>query len=152
MTMTVGGTPIVEDGTYPGNLIALEDKQVPDRDNPEDTMTLRIWTFGLDALDSDGNPAEVEGISSTALGPRSKAYKWIAALLGRKLENGEQITRKMLLNQPCLVAVAANDNGYSKVTDVLPPQKVKAALDEGPLFPDSPPRRLAKLAADGLPE
>jgi len=162
LTMTVGGTPTVEDGTYPANLIALDDKPVPDRDNPEDTMTLRIWKFGLDALDSDGNPAEVEGVSSTALGPRSKAYKWISALLGRKLENGELITREMLLGRECLVTVAQNDNGYSKVIEVVSAPRKKGApvLDEGPLFPDSPPRTLTKSGVavtttidpvDGLP-
>ena len=154
MTMTVGGTPTVEDGTYPATLIGLEDKQVPDRDNPEDNMTLRIWSFSLDALDSDGNPAEVEGISSTALGPRSKAYKWITALLGRKLENGEEIKRSMLLNRRCMVTVAANDAGYSKVADVVPAPKAKPGIpDEGPLFPDSPPRLSRHVKnADGLPE
>jgi len=149
MTMTVGAVPIVPDGTYPATLIGLEDFEAPDFNNPEDNKTLRRWTFGLDGeLDADGNPAEIDGVSSTALGPRSKAYAWIEALLGRKLEKGESIARSQLLNKGCLVEVKQNEAGYSKINAVLPAPRRKGP-DSGPLFPDSPPRR--PVADDGLP-
>jgi len=126
MTMTVGAVPIVPDGTYPATLIGLEDFDAPDFNNPEDTKTLRRWTFGLDGeVDPDGNPAEIDGVSSTALGPRSKAYGWLEALLGRKLEKGESVTRSSLLNKPCLVRVEANDDGYSKIAAVVPAPKAR---------------------------
>jgi hypothetical protein len=150
MTMTVGAIPIVPDGTYPATLIGLEDFEAPDFNNPEDTKTLRRWTFGLDGeVDVDGNPAEIDGVSSTALGPRSKAYGWIEALLGRKLEKGETVTRSSLLNKTCLVTVEQNDDGYSKIAAVVPTPKARGGTSpasqkaaETPLvtYPDSPPR------------
>lgn len=149
MTMTVGAVPIVPDGTYPGTLIALEDFLAPDFNNPDDNKTLRRWTFGLDGeVDVDGNPAEIDGVSSTALGPRSKAYEWIEALLGRKLDKGETITRSMLLNKTCLVKVEQNKDGYSKVTAIIPAPRARGgtspASQQPPLvtYPDSPPARL----------
>lgn len=148
MTMTVGAVPIVPDGTYPATLIGLEDFEAPDFNNPEDNKTLRRWTFGLDGeVDADGNPAEIDGVSSTALGPRSKAYGWIEALLGRKLEKGETIGRGMLLNQHCLVTVAQNEDGYSKIAAVVPAPKARggtspASAAPQQTFPDSPPARL----------
>jgi hypothetical protein len=155
MTMTVGAVPIVPDGSYPATLIGLEDYDAPDFNNPEDTKTLRRWTFGLDGeVDSDGNPAEIDGISSTALGPRSKAYGWIEALLGRKLEKGETISRSQLLNLTCYVKVEANDDGYSKITAVIPKPKAKPVGGTSPganaavTHMDSPPRH---LDAAGLP-
>lgn len=148
MTMTVGAIAIVADGTYPATLIGLEDFEAPDFNNPEDTKTLRRWTFGLDGeVDVDGNPAEIDGVSSTALGPRSKAYGWIEALLGRKLEKGETVTRSQLLNQNCLVKVEQNADGYSKIVAVLPPLKARggtspASQRPAVTYPDSPPARL----------
>jgi len=145
MTMTVGAVPIVADGTYPATLIGLEDFDAPDFNNPEDTKTLRRWTFGLDGeVDADGNPAEIDGVSSTALGPRSKAYGWIEALLGRKLEKGETVTRSQLLNKSCLVQVAANEDGYSKIAAVLPALKARGGTSPASQerFPDSPPLKL----------
>lgn len=150
MTMTVGAIPIVPDGTYPGTLIGLEDFEAPDFNNPEDNKTLRRWTFGLDGeVDADGNPAEIDGVSSTALGPRSKAYEWIEALLGRKLEKGEAITRSQLLNKTCLVKVAQNEDGYSKVAGLTAKPKARGGTSPASqTFPDSPPARLEAGAID----
>lgn len=161
MTMTVGAIAIVEDGTYPATLIGLEDFEAPDFNNPEDNKTLRRWSFGLtDEVDVDGNPAEIDGVSSTALGPRSKAYGWIEALLGRKLEKGESVTRSQLLNQACLVQVAQNDDGYSKIAAVLPEPKKRGGTSpaaQAQTFADSPPARLepartgVKVDVDDIP-
>jgi hypothetical protein len=89
-------------------------------------------------------------VSSTALGPRSKAYGWIEALLGRKLEKGESITRSQLLNKTCLVKVEQNDDGYSKITAVFPAPRARggtspASQAAAGTFPDSPPARLEPL-------
>jgi hypothetical protein len=156
MTMTVGAIPIVPDGTYPATLIGLEDFEAPDFNNPEDNKTLRRWTFGLDGeVDVDGNPAEIDGVSSTALGPRSKAYGWIEALLGRKLEKGETISRSQLLNQTCLVRVEQNDDGYSKIAAVVPAPRAKGGTSPASqgatvTYADSPPAKLPSAAATGV--
>ena len=154
MTMTVGAIATVEDGTYPATLIGLEDFEAPDFNNPEDNKTLRRWSFGLnDEVDSEGNPAEIDGVSSIALGPRSKAYGWIEALLGRKLEKGESITRSQLLNKECLVKVEQNDMGYSKITGVIPTPKKRAGTSPAAnSFPDSPPAKLpSTVDVDDIP-
>ena len=160
MTLTVGAIPIVPDGTYPATLIGLEQFEAADFNNPEDSKTLRRWTFGLDGeVDADGNPAEIDGVSSTALGPRSKAYGWIEALLGRKLEKGESVTRSSLLNKTCLVTVEQNEDGYSKITAVVPAPKARgggtspaSAAPVAETFPDSPPARVGQAVdVDDIP-
>lgn len=152
--MTVGAIPTVEPGTYAAYLAELEDF---DYEDGEGHKTLRRWTFALEGeTDSEGNPASIDGVSSLALGPKSKAFSWMSALLGRNLETGETITRSMLIGKQCLVTVVLNDEGYSKVSAVVPAPKKRAAnptiaqstvanLDR---FPDSPPAKLAPDAVD----
>jgi len=126
LTMTVGAIVTVEPGTYPATLTNLEDF---DYDDGEGKKVLRRWTFALtDELDSDGNPAVLDGVSSLALGPKSKAFGWISALLGRTPDKGEQITRSMLVGKACLVTVVEKDDGYSKIEAVVPAPKKRAAV------------------------
>jgi hypothetical protein len=136
----IGQVTTVEDGTYPATLTNVENFEYQDG-------FLRRWTFALDAVDSDGNPATVDAVSSTALGPKSKAFGWIAALLGRTPEKGEEIRRSMLVGRSCLVTVVLNADGYSKIEAVVAalkrprkPDLTPRPNDEGPLFPDEPPR------------
>jgi len=157
MTMTVGVVATIDDGTYAANLIALEDFVFGEGN---EAKTLRRWKFGLDALDSEGNPAEIDGVSSLALGPKSKAYGWVTALMGRPLVEAEEITRSMLINRECLVEVYQKE-GYSKIRNVVAaPRKraagtspagipvVEAMAPVAETFPDSPPARLEAGALD----
>lgn len=118
LTMTIGGGYTVEPGTYEATLIALEDFQY---DDGEGNKTLRRWTFGLESeVDPEGKPITIDGVSSTATGPKSKAFGWLAALLGRPPVTGETFTPSMLVGRGCMVTVELNAEGYSKVAAVVP--------------------------------
>ena len=93
-------------GTHPAVLTKLATKQ-----SPKFGSDFRVWTFQL----ADGS--EVEGTSSMYTNPKSKPGRWMAALLGRPLVEGESVN---LIGRACLVSVII-DNDYAKVDAVLPP-------------------------------
>jgi hypothetical protein len=81
---------------------------------PKGTNTeYRRWTFSL----LDGRT--VPGTTSMQNTPGSKAGKWAAALAGRTLVVGD---RPVLIGAPCKIVVELNENGYERVTSVLPRQ------------------------------
>lgn len=125
------GTPIpkAEAGTYPALLVGVEPFKI--NEGTVEAKTLIRWEFSLDGTDDPevpGQPIILDGITSLATGPRSKMRPWVAALLGRNLD--EQISlsglRSQLLGRPCLVTVEINDSGYSKVANVVPPTRQPA--------------------------
>lgn len=125
------GTPIpkAEAGTYPALLVGVEPFKI--NEGTAEAKTLIRWEFSLDGTDDPevpGQPIILDGITSLATGPRSKMRPWVAALLGRNLD--EQISlsglRTQLLGHPCLVTVEINDSGYSKVANVVPPPRQPA--------------------------
>jgi hypothetical protein len=106
----IGGDSVdIPNGTYPAKLARIETKPSAKFDND-----FRAWTFKLD------NGSVAGGSSSLMTGKKSKGGKWIAALLGRQPKEGENVTAE-LIGKPCLVVVEEDDNGWPKVTNVLPP-------------------------------
>ena len=83
----------------------------------------RAWTFRLDS------GSEVGGSTSMATGNKSKAGKWIRALLGAKPDQGQKVK---LTGLPCRVRVEQDDNGWPRVTDVLPPQTANSTAASVP--------------------
>lgn len=125
LTMTIGGGYTVEPGTYPAMLTALEDF---DYDDGEGKKTLRRWTFALDGeVDPEGKAVTIDGVSSLATGPKSKAFGWLTALLARAPVTGEKFTPSMLVGRECMVTVELNADGFSKVAAVVPQPKRRAA-------------------------
>jgi hypothetical protein len=110
----------VAEGTYPATLTKLVTKQ-----SPKFGGDFRVWTFQL----ADGS--EVEGTSSMYTNPKSKPGRWMAALLGRRLVEGETVT---LIGRPCLVSVIV-DGDYPKVDAVLPPMAGTVPLADGRPLP-----------------
>lgn len=122
--ITIGGGYAVEPGTYEATLIALEDFEY---DDGEGKKTLRRWTFGMEnETDPEGNPISIDGVSSLATGPKSKAFSWLAALLERAPVTGEKYTPAMLIGRGCMVTVELNAEGFSKVAAVVPQPKRRA--------------------------
>lgn len=131
MTETLSLNPDLgpEPGSYPMILTDLVPFTYVKDGVPE---TLLRWTFR--ASDQTG----IDGVSSLNTGPRSKAFAWQSALLGRvpgrkdKLgdwsrdpASGVWSGDSPLVGLPCLVSVAAGADGYSKIDNVSPPLKVK---------------------------
>ena len=136
MTKTI---PTVEPGTYPGTLGALETFSYGEG---PDAKTLLRWTYFLDyPVDEHGIGMEVQGVSSLAMGPKAKAFGWVAVLIGRNPGKDDAFRQADLIGKRCLVTVILNDDGYSKVSTLVPePKAPKAPLNPAynPVFQDDP--------------
>ncbi len=114
--ITIGGDSVdIPNGTYPAALFAIIPKT-------SDAYG-EFWAWDFQVRKPDGEVVVVGGASSTNTGSKSKAGKWLAALLGRKLVKGETVNP---VGQPCMVVIEEVD-GWPKVTEVLPPMVAAAA-------------------------
>lgn len=99
----------IDPGIYPGRLDSIESG------TSETYGEFRKWNFTLKL--TDGSFQTLSAVSSTASGPKSKGYKWAAALLGRNPKAGETLD---LTGKLCQVHVIVNDDGFNRVEAVLP--------------------------------
>jgi len=103
--------PSVKPGAYQAVCTGVEEK-APKADPAN---IFRVWSFQL----TDGSLRLVEGSSSLATSPKSKGGKWVAALLGRVPEVGEEFDPT---GMACTVIVAIKETtGYEYVETVAPP-------------------------------
>lgn len=126
-----GDSGDIPPGTYEAKLVSVTVK------TSVEFGDFRAWDFELIA----GNI--VGGGSSMMTGAKSKGGRWIAALLGRKPDKGENVTQA-IIGARCLVVVGLDKNDWPKVTDVLPPivtGSVPAATPQ--TTPEAPPRPAA---------
>ena len=125
--ITIGGdAEDIPEGLYPGVLDTIEV-----RPGVQFEGDFRIWTVKLD------NGSTVSGTSSTAGGSRSKSYRWIKALIGRKPVAGEKVK---LAGLPCTARVEHDAEGWPRLTEILPPSQSSAApvSDPSPAGADLP--------------
>ena len=124
LSITVGsGEP--EDqlppGTYPAALKAVVERTITVQNEDRDVFE---WTFLVDTANEDGTPGEpieVSGLSSKMTGPQSKTAAYLAALLGPvAVQPGATFTMNDLVGKRCLITVALNKSGYSKVESATP--------------------------------
>ena len=101
-----GDATDIPPGTYPATVKSIITKE------SKAFGQFRAWDFEL------ANGSIVGGGSSMATGSKSKAGKWIVAILGHKPEQGERVD---LIGKPCLVVVDTGDDGWPKIEAVLPP-------------------------------
>jgi len=114
--------PKADPGTYPAKLVGIQ-TFIVDEGTP-DAKTLLQWEFTLDGTDDPEMPGYetiVTGASSTATGKRSKMRAWVTALYGREMDSAVTLSllRDTLVGRPCMVAVVINENGYSRVDNVI---------------------------------
>jgi hypothetical protein len=94
------------------------------------------WTFHVYL--ADGGTNAVGDISSDNFGPRSKANKWTAGMLGRPIAPGEVVEFDELKGTPCVVDVIIDPaSGYNKIDNVrpAPAQQQPAAPAAAPAAP-----------------
>ena len=106
----------LEDGEVrKGTLVDLRQVDFQDKQTGE-PRSLVAWTFNVEGAEG---PVEVEATSSTASGPRSKAFKWLIALLGAtRVQSGEHIGADDIVGAQANVTVSISDDGYPKVSEV----------------------------------
>lgn len=116
--MTVGGSSDIDAGTYPGTLIAINEKRIPSKfsTSPDGMDDSWEWVFALE----DGT--EVNGLTSTYLTPKSRAFGYLVALVGKeKVTSGAGFELSDLIGKTALVSVEINDAGWPRVVAVMPP-------------------------------
>lgn len=122
------GVPIpkAEPGSYPAKCVGVEPFLI--NEGTADAKTLIRWEFSLDGTEDPEQPGFeiiLDGVTSTATGPRSKMRPWVTALLGRNLDEAISLSalRSQCVGRPCIVTVEINEAGYSKVASVIPPTR-----------------------------
>lgn len=112
--MPITGTayiPKVAPGIYQAVVTKCEEFAPP----KDPTNVFRTWEFSL----TDGTGRTVNGSSSLSTTGKSKGGKWIAALIGHTLAEGETVE---LVGLRCTVIVSIPDGKeYESVETVAPP-------------------------------
>lgn len=111
MTVTTGA-PDIADGDYSVTLVSIsEPKPIITADGSE--TTIRDWLWAIDEGPLEGK--ELPESTSMAMGPKSKAYKWLSVLLGRKLAVGESVDPTSLYGRRAMATIAANEKGWPRI-------------------------------------
>jgi hypothetical protein len=109
---------------------------LPSSFDPSGRAPAIIWTFALEDIEGQ----TIDGTTSEATGPKSKARPWLEALLGKTQTKDMLrglIDRNALIGRQCQVLVAINDNGYPKVSAVLPLSGARRTPAEPQTGPDT---------------
>lgn len=88
-----------------------------------DERQLVEWQFVVE----DGDTVtEVSGTTTTATGPKSKAYRWLVAAVGAgSVKPGAHFDPSALVGREVMVTIGENKNGWPKVDEVVPLPKAK---------------------------
>jgi hypothetical protein len=114
VSKSVGNVVRLEEGIYPAKFVDIEKREAGGRE-------FFIWSF---EIIYDGKPVTVNGMTSTKItaGARpSKAYNWLCAIAGKKLDVNEEIDTDALKGKEVMVVIENRqfrDTEISRVTDV----------------------------------
>lgn len=81
------------------------------------------WSFIVTEPPYDGTKIVGETSFTFTNHPNCKAYNWVAALTGRRYEEGEELDTDILIGLPCRLVIGYKESKGSKwirVADVLP--------------------------------
>ncbi len=117
MTFRAATYDAVDPGIYDAVLEGIEEGE-------NDFGDFRKWRFT--AQTPVGEHA-ITAMTSGASGPKSKAYKWAAVLLGHKPTGDEE----RLAGLPCQLHLIVNDDGFNRVEALLPakPQQEESSVN-----------------------
>lgn len=125
--------PLLPSGVYPGKVVGFNKKLAKLPNDDGSPRSFIVWKF---SVTHQGEPWDVEGVTSTAISSGSKAYPWLIALLGAEVVRGmTTIDPKQLKGKQVQVIVIHTDDGYAKVDSLSP--LTQAPSDE-PLAPAAP--------------
>ncbi len=120
----------LEPGAYRARLQGIEEADGSNFETGEPEK-YRRWTFEI--LEEGFEGTELFASSTMAFGPRSKARKWVEALLGRKVEGGQKIGLEDLqgLEVDLGVVLKETDRGsFGKIDSVNPVRKKSRAAEQ----------------------
>lgn len=110
--------PLIEDGVYPAKLYEME-LQTNIADSKGGIYDQLLWKFDTEGI-------KVIGRSSIIISNLSKANKWIEAINGKMLKNGDKFTPDMVVGKECNIVVKHKEQTINNkkvqmpvVTDVL---------------------------------
>lgn len=117
----------IDEGIYEAKFKGIEQREVETEQGRREVF---VWTF---EVDTGEETVEIQGMTSTKISTGrnpSKAYNWLSAIMGRKLEPDEEIDTDELVGKECVVIVEdkkVGDLTVSRVTDVKKarPRKTK---------------------------
>lgn len=109
MPFEIPVTVEIADGTYPATLENVDSYTHPQFGEG------RKWGW---LIEHDGKIDSLTSITSNNTGPKSKAYGWLTALLGRPPKAGERIEDPT--GTRVLLKITHNDKGFPQVAEVLP--------------------------------
>jgi hypothetical protein len=126
VSRSVGNVVRLEEGIYPAKFVDIEKREAGGRE-------FFVWSF---EIVYDGKPVIVNGMTSTKItaGARSsKAYNWLCAIAGKKLDVNEEIDTDALKGKEVMVVIENRqfrNTEISRVTDVK--KKASAQIKEQP--------------------
>jgi len=126
VSKSVGNVVRLEEGIYSAKFVDVEKREAGGRE-------FFVWSF---EIVYDGKPVIVNGMTSTKItaGARSsKAYNWLCAIAGKKLDVNEEIDTDALKGKEVMVVIENRqfrDTEVSRVTDVK--KKASAQTKEQP--------------------
>lgn len=155
------GKSFFEAGTYLATVANVE--IVPPSENPrfEEYGPSLKWTFNLSPnlsdpadliLDQDGETAaSLWQFSSTKMSPKAKARIWAEAFIGRKLEDGEDVELKDILDRSAIVTLVEEPNAEGKMRAKIAGAKPYDPKAARPQYRTAAKRVAAVESDDGLP-
>lgn len=112
VVLQVGPAHDVTDGSYSAVVVGLAQFEW---ESPEGPKPLLRWTFDVGGV-------ELEGVTSVSVGPKSKAFRWMTALVGAAAMSQPKAWRgSELVGLNCTVSVEHDGNGYPRVGEVFAP-------------------------------
>lgn len=110
----------VEPGAYMGTLRSIDEGTGKFGDYYD-------WNF---VVAGPAGSVDVDRRTSQKFGPQTIARQFVEALLGRKVEKGEQIDLDALIGKNARLKIDTNENGFSTIADIAPAQR-QVSMDNG---------------------
>lgn len=122
----------IPDGVYALQLTDIKDpRTVTARRGPKAGQDIDLidWIFYIDKPGSPLHDRQIDGVTSTASGPRSKMFAWLTALLGgRPPAINQQFSKADLIGRYAYGTVAHDDGGWPQIDSLgAMPEDVLAA-------------------------
>ena len=124
--ITSGSNKDIAPGTYKATLTEVSIKETESPPGSGTITQYRLWDF---LADVNGQLTPVSGTSSLNTGPKSKAYQWLTALIGKAPQAGETIEDP--IGKMVLLTISRKDNGFPKIdllTAYVEPVQTEAGI------------------------